>query len=83
MIAYFWNVPLITALLIHIIFEIFENTEQGMSIINNYFVGNSMLTWPGKKTRPDTFTNILGDNVYFVLGWIISKILDTSMGNHF
>tara|TARA_Y100000780_G_C13622519_1_gene393119 strand:+ start:54 stop:356 length:303 start_codon:yes stop_codon:yes gene_type:complete len=81
-IAYFWNVPLIIALLIHVIFEIVENTEKGMSIINNYFVGDTILTWPGKKTKADTFVNIVGDNVFFVLGWVFSKLLDESLGNH-
>lgn len=82
-VAYFWNIPLIIATIIHAIFEIVENTEQGMFIINKFFVGDTILTWPGKKNKPDTITNIIGDNVFFIIGWIISNILDETYGNSF
>ena len=77
-IFYFWQVPFIIGLLIHIIFELFENTKTGMDIINEYFVKpNTILRWPGGKDKPDTFLNsMIGDNLFYVLGWIISYYLD-------
>lgn len=75
-IFYFWNVPFFISLLIHFIFEIVENTQWGMQIINNYFVGKTMLSWPGGKNEPDTLMNITGDNVFFILGWVVSRMVD-------
>lgn len=75
-IAYFWNVPFTLAFILHMIFEIVENTKFGMSIINNFFVSDTILSWPGGKDIPDTLTNTIGDNVFFALGWIVSRYLD-------
>ena len=43
-IAYFWGVDLVTWTVIHILFELVENTVVGMKIINDY-----MPFWPGGK----------------------------------
>lgn len=75
-ISYYWNIPFILAFAVHFLFEIIENTNQGMSIINNFFVGKGILTWPGGKDKPDTLINIIGDNVFFALGWLVSQTLD-------
>ncbi len=52
-IAYFWNISFKIWIIIHTLFEIFENTETGMYIINNYIP-----LWPGKKPKKDTYINI-------------------------
>jgi hypothetical protein len=74
--SYYWNIPFLLAIVVHILFEIIENTNQGMSFINTLFVGKGLLTWPGGKDKPDELINIIGDNVFFALGWIVSQILD-------
>lgn len=75
-ILYYWNVDFTTALMIHILFEITENTTIGMYIINQYFVGKSIFSWPGGKNVPDSVINIFGDNISFILGWYLAKLLD-------
>jgi hypothetical protein len=71
-IFYFWNVSFILSFITHGLFEYFENTNTGMKIINNLFVGTSPFTWPGRKDQPDTITNIFGDQLFFMIGWIIA-----------
>jgi hypothetical protein len=77
-ITYFWQIPFLLGFIGHLIFEYFENTPQGMNIINKYFVReNTILRWPGGKDKPDSFLNsMIGDNLFYALGWIISKVLD-------
>ena len=41
---YFWNISLTNATLLHILFEIVENTGFGMTLINTYF----HTWWPGE-----------------------------------
>ena len=75
-IFYFWNVNFIDALMLHVIFEIIENTNIGIKLINQLFVGKGIFSWPGGKNELDTFINILGDNISFIFGWYIAKLLD-------
>ena len=70
-IAYFWNFTLLETFILHTIFEIVENTETGISIINNYFK-----MWPGGKPYADSFINIIGDTIGVLLGWILAQIID-------
>ena len=75
-VAYFWNVAFWPAFGIHMAFEIFENTKAGMRIINDYFVGTSFLTWPGRKDNSDSLRNIIGDNIAFIAGYQLALFLD-------
>lgn len=75
-VAYFWRLSLRSSFLIHLVFELVENTPTGMKIINKLFVGEGPLTWPGGKDRPDGWVNMVGDNVFFVAGWIVAQQLD-------
>lgn len=68
---YFWNVPLMYWILIHIIFEIVENSTIGMNIINKHFHG----IWPGGKPSSDTFINSVGDIFFAVLGWLFAAFI--------
>lgn len=70
-IAYFWNISLMTTFILHIMFEIIENTQHGMYFINNY-----MKMWPGGKPNADSFVNSLGDITSAVLGWMCAYYLD-------
>ena len=72
-IAYFWRVPLVTAVLLHIAFELVENTQQGMSMINKVTV------WPGGKRNADSPINMMGDTIFFAMGWIIAQQLDARL----
>jgi hypothetical protein len=74
-IAYFWNISLMTTLILHILFEIVENTNYGMHFINTYFK-----IWPGGKPYPDSFINSMGDNVSTVLGWLSAYYIDKLSG---
>jgi len=69
-VSYFWNLSLALAIGLHSLFEWTENTQQGMSLINQ------LPYWPGGKTRADSLTNIAGDTVAFGVGWLAASILD-------
>ncbi len=73
-IFYFWNIPLLTSFLIHFLFELLENTPTGIYIINNYIY--KYFTWPGKKNYADSIINTIGDNIFFLIGWLISSMMD-------
>ncbi len=69
-IMYFWNFSLFYAFLLHLLFEIGENTKIGMKLINQLYY------WPGGKPSADSITNILGDNLFFILGWLLAYSTD-------
>ena len=75
-VMYFWNISFVTALTLHIIFEIFENTKIGMNFINKYFIHPGYFSWPGGKNVADSLINTIGDNVFFILGYVISYYVD-------
>tara|TARA_Y100000287_G_scaffold110531_1_gene88656 strand:- start:250 stop:567 length:318 start_codon:yes stop_codon:yes gene_type:complete len=75
-VMYFWNISFITAFAIHLIFEIIENTKIGMNFINKYFIHPGYFSWPGGKNYSDSLINSIGDNVFFILGYIISYYAD-------
>lgn len=70
--AYFWSIPLMIWLAIHILFEYVENTHIGMKFINTYF----KCWWPGGKTHADNMINRTSDVLFGGIGWIISYYLD-------
>lgn len=75
-VAYFWNVPLVNFIVIHILFEIVENTQTGMNLINtlkNPFTGD--VIWPGGKDYPDAYINSIFDVIFGVLGWLFASII--------
>lgn len=68
---YFWGITFWRWTIIHLIFELFENTPSGIYLINNYFK-----FWPGGKTHADSLLNSTGDIVFGCLGWFIAKWFD-------
>lgn len=74
-VAYFWGVPFVAWVFAHALFEALENTATGMRAINAFPV------WPGGKPRADTPTNILGDNIGSILGWLAAALLDWYVGD--
>lgn len=75
-IVYFWNFPLLFSFIIHFLFEILENTERGVFYINKYIIEPGYFSWPGGKHKPDTTLNMIGDNLFFVIGWVTAWYLD-------
>ena len=70
-IFYYWNIKLSTSIIIHILFEILENTPTGIYIIDKY-----IKLWPGGKKNKDSVTNSIGDTLFFVLGWLSASMLN-------
>ena len=71
-IVYFWDIPLLTWFVLHTMFELIENTQQGIYFINNYIT-----LWPGGKPKADSIVNSIGDTIFSLLGWIIAYYTDT------
>ena len=82
-IAYFWYIPFLVAMLGHLFFEYVENTQAGMKFINKYLRGQWIFSWPGGKYKSDKFLNsMIGDNFFFALGWLTSSGLDIIGGKY-
>ena len=75
-ILFYWDIDIITAIILHTIFEIVENTKLGMHIINNY-----IYFWPGGKPYPDSLVNCISDTVFFILGWISALLINKLSNN--
>jgi len=67
---YFWGFTLFQSTMIHIGFELLENTKPIMKLTNE--TG----WWPGGKPEPNHFANMVGDTLFCILGWIISRVID-------
>tara|TARA_Y100001970_G_C13898116_1_gene682163 strand:+ start:143 stop:451 length:309 start_codon:yes stop_codon:yes gene_type:complete len=71
-VAYFFGIKLPIWILLHTMFELAENTNIGMTIINKY-----MTFWPGGKPYADTDINMIGDTIGTLIGWLSAYYLDT------
>ncbi len=69
-IAFFFNISLVWTIILHVIFEVVENTELGMNFINNY-----ILFWPGGKDKPDPIMNSVGDTFGAIAGWLTAWLI--------
>jgi len=69
-VVYFWNISLSVWILLHTVFEILENTEIGMKLINTFPI------WPGGKPYADTIANSFGDTLGALMGWVSAYSLD-------
>lgn len=81
-IVYFWNISLSIGFPIHFLFELLENTNIGMKFINHYIIHPGYFSWPGGKYKADSIMNIIGDNLSFIIGWILSYVLDMYGNKH-
>jgi len=70
-IAYFWGISFLNWIILHTIFEILENTKKGVHFIDTY-----LKIWPGGKKSSDYLINSIGDTIFAIIGFIISKYLD-------
>lgn len=72
-VAYFIGIRLMIWITLHLLFELIENTQFGIYVINKY-----LTFWPGGKPEADAFINsMLGDNFYAILGWLSASYLDS------
>jgi hypothetical protein len=71
-IVYFWGMSLWLWTILHILFESFENTSQGMWLINRYIT-----FWPGGKTHADNLLNSASDVIAGSFGWLVARWLDS------
>lgn len=76
-ITYFWDISLRNCIILHTIFELLENTQICMNIINTY-----IKFWPGGKPKSDSIINIIGDTSGVIIGWLSAYYLD-KLGNKF
>jgi|UniRef100_A0A6C0IUX0 hypothetical protein len=74
-VAYFWGIDFYIWIIIHILYELFENLYASIHIINRYIT-----YWPGGKSCPDPIINRVGDVVSGALGWLSAYYLDNLGG---
>ena len=72
-VLYYWNLSIKNLIVIHTIFEILENTPQGMKIIRAFPL------WPGGKQHADSYVNMLGDTIWVGLGWTVAHLLNKNL----
>jgi hypothetical protein len=66
-VSYYWGISLLNWFIIHLIYEILQNSYYGI-----WFVNNIITLWPGGKLDYDSYINIIGDQFYGILGWIFT-----------
>lgn len=71
-IAYHWGVPIVYWFFAHGAFELAENTDAGMGVINK------ITLWPGGKDRADSVTNMVGDHLSALAGWFVASEIEKS-----
>jgi len=59
-------------LLFHTAFEILENSPSGVAFLRQ------VTFWPGGKTHPDAWINVLGDTVGTWVGFRLAQWMDPS-----
>jgi hypothetical protein len=69
-VGYFWSISLNNWIILNIIFELLENSDFGMNIIN------TIPYWPGSKPKADSSINIVGDIGSVILGWLSAYYID-------
>jgi len=69
-IAYFFDITLLSWILLHVIFEIVENSKYGVQFIDTY-----LTFWPGGKKSSDNIINSLSDIIFSVIGWLVAYLV--------
>ena len=69
-VSFYWDVSLKNLIMIHTFFEILENTEIGMKIINQ------IEYWPGGKLYSDSLINMVGDTIGVIIGWYTASLVN-------
>lgn len=71
-VAYFLQIPFIVWFIMHLIFEIIENSESSMRFVRKYL--NDY--WPGGKEEADALINSMGDQFMAMAGWTVAYYVD-------
>ena len=71
LVAYFLGASFLQWFVIHGLFELLENTQAGMEFIHAHF----NWFWPGGKEYADPWTNMLGDQTFAMLGWMLPWLM--------
>lgn len=71
-VAYFLGFSFTSWFIGHALFEISENSNTGIYIINQYL----LWFWPGGKPKADSLENIISDQIFSSIGWIVAQQLD-------
>ena len=66
-IANYLGLSLLNWFILHLIYEILQNSYYGI-----WFINNVIVLWPGGKLNYDSYINIIGDQFYGILGWIFT-----------
>jgi membrane glycosyltransferase len=71
-VAYFWGISWQLLLVLTILFELVENTKEGM-----YFITTYIPFWPGGKRKSDSLVNMTSDIAFSLIGWFLSRFADS------
>jgi hypothetical protein len=71
-VAYFFGLSFYQWFILHMFFELVENSVRGIDTINKYFAS----FWPGGKPSADKSINMVGDQISAVTGWLIGYYID-------
>ena len=75
-VAHFWGISRKVLFFSHIVFELVENTQVGMTFINS-----ALPFWPGGKPKADSLLNMVGDTLSASLGWYCAQLFVELVGN--
>jgi hypothetical protein len=71
-VSYYLGISLKWWTILNIAYEIIDNTNCFMYIVNNYIPN----IWPGGKPGPDTIINSMGDILSSIFGWYIAYMIN-------
>ena len=76
-ICYFWGFSLKALFILHVIFELVENSSWGI-----HFINNNIYFWPGGKPRADAIVNQISDVIFSLIGWLSAYYIDKLGSNY-
>ena len=73
-VSFYWGFSLLSALAVHTVFEVLENSARGIHVIDTYLSARALggFGWPGGKGSRDSVVNSTGDTIAFLMGWCIA-----------
>lgn len=76
-VCFYWGIPIDWGVILHIIFELVENSAWGVNFIDNTFTKDKLVWfgWPGGKEKPDAPINMFGDTISFAIGWLLPLLI--------
>jgi hypothetical protein len=68
-IAYYCGLSFAKWFILHAIYEMVENSRLQKEL-------DKIEIWPGRKPKPDTIINSIGDQICAILGWCIGYVMN-------